>query len=202
MSTSTNCIYLASASPRRRELLRQIGVCCEVVEHGASEEILDNEPAKHYVVRVAADKARSVIDEHNLDDSRAVLSADTIVVCEGRVLGKPAHKDAARDMLMLLSNNRHKVYSAVCVATSHRSETVVSETTVGFRKITDQECLAYWNSGEPQGKAGGYAIQGLGAVFVDYLAGSYSSVVGLPLFETANLLSKFGVAVLLKHATN
>ncbi len=200
MSKPDSSIYLASASPRRRELLQQIGVSYEVVQHGASEKKFDDEEAKPYVHRVATDKACSVIDNINPDDSRPVLAADTIVVCEGRVLGKPSHKDDAIAMLMLLSNKRHQVYSAVCVATHRKRETVISETTVGFGKITEQECLAYWNSGEPVGKAGGYGIQGLGAVFVDYIAGSYSAVVGLPLFETARLLNKFNVAVLFRYA--
>lgn len=188
-----NGVILASASPRRRELLEQIGVRYEVAGHTVSEVALRGELPTTFVKRLALEKAqsaRSLLADHPWP----VLGADTIVVCDQHILGKPVDKADALRMWALLSGRDHFVYSAVAVVDALQSAVLMSTTRVRFRELTEQDCEAYWSSGEPQGKAGAYAIQGLGALFVSDLEGSYSGVVGLPLFETASLLQRFGVA--------
>jgi len=185
-------IVLASASPRRMELLRQIGVSFTVVEHQVNEEVLPGEEPQGYVQRLALEKARSAQSSRMTDDL-PVLGADTIVVCGGQILGKPRDREDAQRMWALLSNTEHQVYSAVALCQGERALGQMSMTTVRFRELSPVDCDHYWASGEPLGKAGAYAIQGLGALFVHSLSGSYSGVVGLPLFETAQLLAHFGV---------
>jgi septum formation protein len=186
-------MLLASASPRRQELLRQIGVPFQPVLHRIVEEALEGEAPGEFVTRMALEKARSVLDHLPADQNRVVLGADTVVVCDQIVLGKPANREDALRMLRLLSGRTHLVYSSVALVSRQRQEVALSTTVVGFRSLTIEELEAYWRSGEPQDKAGAYAIQGLAAVFVNSLQGSYSGVMGLPLFETAQLLDKFGV---------
>ncbi|OGT72514.1 MAG: septum formation protein Maf [Gammaproteobacteria bacterium RIFCSPLOWO2_02_FULL_57_10] len=185
-------VILASASPRRRELLEQIGVRYEIAEHTVSEVALPGEPPTAFVSRLALEKAQSA---HSLLPHHPwpVLGADTIVVCDHHILGKPVDKADALRMWTLLSGRDHFVYSAVALVDAVQSAVLMSTTRVGFRELTEQDCEAYWSSGEPEGKAGAYAIQGLGALFVSGIEGSYTGVVGLPLFETASLLQRFGV---------
>lgn len=185
-------IVLASASPRRMELLSQIGVAFTVVEHRVNEEALPGEAPQDFVQRMALEKARSA-QAGLAADAPPVLGADTIVVCKGQILGKPRDHEDAQRMWSLLSGTEHQVYSAVALCQRERAEGRLSVTTVRFRVLQTLDCDNYWASGEPAGKAGAYAIQGLGALFVQSLSGSYTGVVGLPLFETADLLTRFGV---------
>ena len=187
-------ILLASASPRRQELLRQIGVPFQVVNHRVQEEVLPGESPAEFVCRLALEKAQSVLDHTPADRQPVVLGADTAVVSGSSILGKPADRADALRMLRLLSGSRHQVYSAVALVSRAAREVALSTTEVEFRPLDDAELEAYWRSGEPRGKAGAYAIQGLAAGFIKNLKGSYSGVMGLPLYETAQLLSAFGVS--------
>ena len=191
-------IILASASARREELLSQIGVRFTVRSQDIDESIRSGELANDYVTRMAQEKAGSALNalRVNEDSSDAVvLAADTSVVCDADVLGKPANEADAVGMLRLLSGREHRVLSAVTLATQVNQRTVLSESRVRFREISIDEAQQYYRSGEPMGKAGAYAIQGYAAVFVEQLIGSYSGVMGLPLFETAQLLAEFSVPV-------
>jgi septum formation protein len=183
-------ICLASASPRRRELLAQIGVPFRVAGAPVDESRLEGEPPRDYVMRLARAKA---LAGRAVDASLPVLAADTTVVIEGALLGKPANQQEAQRMLSRLSGRVHEVLTAVALADSQGVALQLSASQVRFREITEAECTAYWHTGEPCDKAGGYAIQGLGAVFVEWLQGSYSGVMGLPLFETARLLQAAGI---------
>lgn len=185
-------LVLASASPRRMELLRQIGVSFTVIEHQVDEAARAGEVPQDYVQRLALEKARSA-QALMPGSSLPVLGADTIVVCAGQILGKPRDREDALRMWRLLSGVEHQVYSAVALCQGERAQGRMSCTQVRFRALTAQDCERYWASGEPTGKAGAYAIQGLGALFVQSMTGSYTGVVGLPLFETAQLLAAFGV---------
>lgn len=178
-------VCLASASPRRRELLAQIGVIHIVRPAHIDETVRPGESARAHVVRLAREKALVV---HTLDASLPVLGADTTVALDGEILGKPGSREEAIAMLMRLSGRTHDVLTAVALVTNEGVFERLSESRVTFRALQPQECGAYWDTGEPRDKAGGYAIQGLGAVFVSGLSGSYSGVMGLPLFETAELL--------------
>lgn len=189
---ATPGIVLASASPRRMELLRQIGVSFSVVEHQVVEDALPGEAPEAFVQRLALEKARSA-QSMLPAESPPVLGADTIVVCAGQILGKPRDRDDAVRMWTLLSDAEHQVLSAVALCQRERAHVRMSTTSVRFRALSAQDFARYWASGEPAGKAGAYAIQGLGALFVKSLAGSYTGVVGLPLFETAELLALFNV---------
>ena len=186
-------IYLASASPRRSELLRQIGVRFEVRPAAVAEDREPSEPPAAYVARLAAAKADAVWGELDEPDPRPVLAADTAVVLDERVLGKPADAAEAAAMLAELSGRTHRVLTAVALRSGRGTETLVSASEVRFRATTAEERRAYCATGEPYDKAGGYAIQGRAAVFVEHLSGSYSGVVGLPLYETAALLARCGV---------
>lgn len=189
-------IILASASPRRRELLDQIGVRYQVRPVEVDETPDKNESPEHYVVRVAADKAARAKREDT--GGLPVLAADTAVVLNGMILGKPKDKVDAVSMLTLLSGNTHQVYSAVTLW-GKRHWQALNVTDVAFRKLTGYEIANYWQTGEPADKAGAYAIQGLGALFVQKIAGSFSGVVGLPLYETAGLLDKAGIKTALQR---
>ncbi|HET7610126.1 MAG TPA: Maf family protein [Gammaproteobacteria bacterium] len=185
-------VYLASASPRRSELLRQIGVRFTVRAAAIPEEQLPRETPEAYVTRLATAKAESVWAV-TVGDLRPVLGADTAVVLDGQVLGKPETEAEAAAMLERLSGRTHRVLTAVALRHAGGLETASSETEVRFRATTAAERLAYCRTGEPFDKAGGYGIQGHAAVFVEEIKGSYSGVVGLPLFETAGLLTRCGV---------
>ncbi|MDT3708779.1 MAG: Maf family protein [Pseudomonadaceae bacterium] len=185
-------LYLASASPRRRELLQQIGVPFSLLAVSVDETPLPDEAAEDYVRRVALDKARAGLAV--LPDANAcVLAADTSVVLDQRILGKPADRSDGLAMLAALSGRSHRVLTAIVLANRSACEVRLVDSEVEFRSIDASEAQAYWDSGEPRDKAGGYAIQGWGAVFVSQLHGSYSAVVGLPLCETAQLLDRFGL---------
>lgn len=190
---STRQIILASASPRRQELLAQIGVSFRVASQDIDETLRVGEAARDYVQRMADEKADSALLAAGADEQCLVLAADTIVICAEEVMGKPVDQSDAQRMLMKLSGREHHVLSAVTVASQGERHCAISDSSVHFRVIAPQEAERYWLSGEPAGKAGGYAIQGRAAVFVKHLAGSYSGVMGLPLFETAELLSRFDI---------
>jgi septum formation protein len=186
-------VYLASASPRRSELLRQIGVPFRVRPAAIPEEIEAGEAPDAYVLRLAAAKAAAVWNALERGEERPVLAADTAVVLDGRVLGKPADAAEAEAMLAALSGRTHRVLTAIALATPNGVDPLCSETEVRFRATTLAERRAYCATDEPFDKAGGYGIQGRAAIFVERLSGSYSGVVGLPLYETAALLAGHGI---------
>ncbi|MDU9024082.1 Maf family protein [Pseudomonas corrugata] len=186
-------LYLASGSPRRRELLTQIGVSFTAISADIDETPLNHETPSAYVERLARGKAEAGRRTLPIDDGGCVLGADTAVVLDGQILGKPLDQSEARSMLLSLSGRDHEVLTAIALLDGERCESRVVRSRVRFRPITEEEAAAYWASGEPRDKAGGYGIQGLGAVFVAGLEGSYSAVVGLPLCETAQLLEHFGI---------
>ena len=190
-----NFVYLASASPRRRQLLSQIGVSFQLVSVDVDESIAAGESAQRYVVRVAEAKAAAGLAWRAAAGRphRPVLGADTAVVAGDTILGKPLDCGDAQRMLGLLSASTHEVLTAVALATDDGVRSRLSRSEVTFRDITPEEARDYWNTGESGDKAGGYAIQGYGAVFVSGLRGSYSGVMGLPLFETAQMLRAAGV---------
>jgi septum formation protein len=183
-------IILASASPRRKELLDQIKVTYEVHPVDLDESPLPNEAPLDYVKRLAAEKSAACLAQ--LKTEIPVLAADTAVILGDVIMGKPKDQADAMAMLTQLSGKTHQVYSAISLRGREHSLTV-SITEVTFRRLTEREMLDYWHSGEPVDKAGSYAIQGMGGMFVESIKGSFSGVVGLPLFETAELLSKHGI---------
>ncbi|MGE5626003.1 MAG: Maf family protein [Bacillota bacterium] len=185
---------LASASPRRRQLLEQLGLRFEVRAAEVDETPRAGEAAEDYVLRVACLKAETAAGK--LESPLPVLAADTEVVLDGKILGKPKGREDGLTMLARLSGRSHQVLSAVALWKDGVLETARCESRVSFRALARGEAEAYWESGEPRDKAGAYGIQGRGAVFVERLEGSYSNVVGLPLFETAALLRSAGVRVL------
>ena len=188
-------IYLASQSPRRAELLQQIGVGFDVLSVAIDETMMVGESPETYVQRLALEKARAGWCTLGPDRRRPVLGADTIVIAADMVMGKPAHRQQAIEMLLALSGSTHQVITAVALAGEH--EVVRSQRSrVTFCTLTRQKCEAYWETGEPRDKAGAYAIQGLAAMFITRLEGSYSGVMGLPLYETAELLKTFGMTTL------
>lgn len=187
-------LYLASGSPRRRELLTQIGIPFTVVGASIDETPLVGERPEDYVVRLALGKAEAGLAALGDSAVGAVLGADTAVVLDGRILGKPLDRADALAMLAALSGREHEVLTAVAVVAGPRRETLCVSSRVTFCPISAEQASAYWASGEPCDKAGAYAIQGLGGVFVKNLHGSYSAVVGLPVSETAQLLDGFGIA--------
>lgn len=186
-------LYLASGSPRRRELLTQIGVPFLTQIAPIDENALPGEPPRAYVERLARAKAQAGLAALDAVPDARVLGADTTVVLDGRILGKPADRADALATLQALSGRSHEVLTAVALASRERLLSQVVTSQVTFRPLSQAEIEAYWASGEPQDKAGSYAIQGLAAVFVSHLQGSYSAVVGLPLCETAALLAEFAI---------
>jgi septum formation protein len=185
-------IYLASASPRRQELLIQIGVRFELLKVTVPEVPTAGENPHDFVQRVALEKARAGKQLLAADDAHPVLGADTAVVIDDCILGKPANKDDAIAMLTSLSGRKHQVMSAVALVADYEViRTNISQVT--FDSLSREQINAYWNSGECQDKAGAYAIQGRAAMFIRDLQGSYSGVMGLPLYETAAILNEFGI---------
>lgn len=187
--------YLASASPRRRQLLEQLGLRFEERVANVDESLHPGEAPESYVSRVAEAKALAVVQRLG-SPVLPVLAADTAVVLDGSILGKPRDRSDGIAMLSRLAGRSHQVLSAVALWHGGRIQRAVSLSRVAFRAIAPEEAAAYWASGEPADKAGGYGIQGLGGVFVESLDGSYSGVMGLPLFETAALLKETGIHVL------
>jgi len=198
-SESPARLYLASASPRRRELLTQIGLAHEVLRvpapPGEDEPQHPGESAADYVRRTASDKALRGRDwmRSQALPTLPLLAADTTVVLDGVVLGKPADRDDAIRILRALSGATHDVHTAVAVWAGNQLLEAVSITQVRMRELTDDEIGRYCDSGEPFGKAGAYGIQGMAGTFIAHISGSYTGVMGLPLFETANLLRAAGI---------
>jgi len=188
-------LILASASPRRAQLLEQIGVTFAQAPQEIDETPAAGESAEALAERLALKKARAAYAVQE-QSGCIVLGSDTVVVAGDAILGKPEHADDALRMLALLSDRRHRVCTAVSLVSGNRSASRLSVTEVSFREIKLKEAQAYWETGEPHGKAGAYAIQGLGAVFIAQISGSYSGVMGLPLYETAQLLAEFGIPIL------
>ena len=193
----TPLLCLASASPRRRELLAQLGVPHVLSVPDIDEAVLAGESAADYVVRMARAKARIA---HPHGAGLPVLAADTTVLIDERICGKPVDAEEGIALLLALSGRSHEVLTAVALAAAGEVHHRLSRSEVRFRHVSLAEAIAYWNTGEPRDKAGGYAVQGHGAVFVEYLSGSYSGVMGLPLFETAELLAGAGVSYWLDNA--
>ena len=191
-------IYLASRSPRRGELLRQIGVDFEVLPSDIDESVLPDEAVENYVVRLARAKALACVEliaRRGLP-AMPVLAADTTVCVDYQILGKPDNDEHAAAMLRSMSGEWHCVHTGLAVAYNGQIESELSSTWVEVKKLTEDEIAAYITSGEPRDKAGAYGIQGLASSFISRIEGSYSGVMGLPLFETAQLLKKFGIKVL------
>lgn len=190
-SSSNPLIYLASASPRRSALLEQIGVAHRVQAVDVDETELHGEPPEQYVRRLAVLKAETLWEKLAAPQRQPVLGADTAVVLDGQILGKPRDEQDCLRILRLLSGRTHQVFTAVALrASSCQSRVNVSDVT--FRKLGDDEIQRYWRSGEPADKAGAYAVQGRAALFIERIAGSYSGIMGLPLFETGELLAAIG----------
>lgn len=190
MTTIAPVVCLASVSPRRRELLMQIGVPHTVMGAHIDEAVLPGESPREYVTRMASEKAMAI---YRKGETLPVLAADTTVVLDDVIFGKPVDRADGLAMLSSLSGRTHDVLTAVALAQNGNVVLSVSTSAVRFRPLTLDECEAYWETGEPCDKAGGYAIQGLGSVFVEWLSGSYSGVMGLPLFETSGLLRDAGL---------
>lgn len=187
-------IYLASRSPRREELLRQIGLRCEILPSDIDETQLLNESPESYVIRLAQQKAEACLHGPVVVARESpILAADTTVVLNGELLGKPNDTQDAYQMLRALSGSVHEVHTAVALAFKGSIEVVLSTTKVEMMSLTDNQIEAYIASGEHQDKAGSYGIQGLAGAWIKHIEGSYSGVMGLPIYETAALLRKHGI---------
>lgn len=184
-------LILASASPRRKQLLAQIGVAFSVCSAETDETPIKGEAAAYYVKRLALEKA-SVIYQRINDPDVWVLGSDTSVILADEILGKPRDKQHAIQMLFKLSGKTHQVLTSVALV-GQQAKCIVNENKVTFASLTMDQIEAYWETGEPIGKAGAYAIQGVAAIFIEHLEGSFSGVMGLPLFETAQLLKQHGL---------
>lgn len=187
-------IVLASKSPRRRELLTQLHVNFICRTSDIDETPKPDETARELVQRLAIAKAQTVYD--NLENKLPVLGSDTVVSINKKILGKPANQQDALHMLKQLSGKTHQVITAVAMINAAMVKNIIVESHVTFADLGDEDILAYWQTGEPVDKAGSYAIQGLAAQFISHLNGSYSAVMGLPLFETAQLLKQAGIKLL------
>jgi len=184
-------LILASKSPRRKELLAQLGYQFTSLSADIDESVKYNEPAEQYVVRLAIEKA--IFIAKNQPETTLILGSDTSVVFENHILGKPVDLDDCLNQLSMLSNKQHQVITAIAVVKGQQVNSVAVTTDVTFKPLNNEEITRYWHTGEPQDKAGSYGIQGIGGQFVKQIYGSYSAVVGLPLYETAQLLAKFGM---------
>lgn len=190
-------VYLASRSPRRVELLGQLGVACEPLPADIDETQLVGESPERYVTRLAREKAQACLQHLTVEQkAHPVLAADTTVVLDGVVLGKPDDDIDARNMLIALSGSLHEVHTAVALAFNNQIEVVLSTTVVEMMTLTEEQIERYITSGEPRDKAGSYGIQGKAGAWIKRIEGSYSGVMGLPVFETAELLRKANLAVL------
>jgi septum formation protein len=188
-------LILASKSPRRKELLTQLGFLFSTSNSDINEATLANESPEDYVLRLAVAKAQYAFEQLSIGEQKytLVLGSDTSVVAEGEILGKPDDEADSARMLRLLSDKTHKVYTSVAVVGEGVIQSTLVTTKVNFKTLSNNEIGRYWQSGEPQDKAGSYGIQGIGGQFVKSIEGSYSAVVGLPLYETAMLLSECGL---------
>jgi septum formation protein len=193
MTISLLCpLILASASPRREELLRSVGLKFKIIPADVDETYFQGESPRAHVRRLSRDKAGAIAHQY---PKALVLGADTIVVIDGQILGKPKNKKQAREMLQQLSNRRHAVLTGFTIACvrAGTSRTKVVQSTVQFKKISPEETAWYVNGDEPYDKAGGYAAQGKGASFIQAIRGSYTNVIGLPLCEVVEALKHLGV---------
>ena len=186
-----NTLVLASQSPRRKELLQQLGYDFICLPADIDESVLLTETPEQYVARLALEKASAIAQKQSANV--VVLGSDTSVIFKQHILGKPESLTDCLAILTMLSGNSHQVVTAVAAVQGERSEVVLVSTEVDFKCLSEQEIRRYWQTGEPQDKAGAYGIQGIAGQFVKQIRGSYSAVVGLPLYETAQLLSTFGV---------
>lgn len=194
LNSSPLSIYLASKSSRRLQLLEQIGVKAQIIDPNVPEVANPNESPLAYANRLAITKAQSGWIHPDRMLNIPVIGADTIVVCDQQMIGKPINKEDGMAILKQLSGRTHQVITAVAIVHENKMKQAVVESKVTFTELTDQEMESYWNTGEPCDKAGAYAIQGKAAMFISNLTGSYSGVVGLPLFETAALMREFNVS--------
>lgn len=194
-------LILASQSPRRNELLSQLGYQFITQSADIDESVKYNENAQDYVVRLAREKAQKVFSALSVkqQSQSVVLGSDTSVVIDGDILGKPANEAECIAILMRLESKQHQVLTAIAAIESNRTVYELVETQVQFKALTIDEIKRYWQTGEPCDKAGSYGIQGIGGQFVTTINGSYSSVVGLPLYETAQLLAKVGLPSSIKE---
>lgn len=184
-------IYLASASPRRQELLTQIGVAFHFLPQNIVEDVVPGESPVEHANRLALAKAEAGWQSSQRTENLPVLGADTVVVVDNIILGKPKDQADAMKMLALLSGRTHEVITAIALVKGERAVTKTSISRVTFRVITAEEAEAYWHTREPADKAGGYAIQGRGAIFIQHIEGSYSGIMGLPVYETFQVLQGF-----------
>ncbi|OOF70604.1 Maf family protein [Rodentibacter caecimuris] len=191
-------IYLASNSPRRWALLQQLGINLIRVEGEVDETPYQNEEASAYCLRIALAKNQAAQAEHSRRSlaNYPIVTADTTVSIHNQILGKPKDQDEAFQMLKLLSGKTHQVFTAVCVSYNQQQFSRLQTSDVIFKKITEEEIRAYIATGEPMDKAGAYGIQGLGGIFVQHLAGSFTGVMGLPIAETAELLKRCNLSLL------
>ena len=189
-------IVLASASPRRRQLLAQLGVHCRVVAPNIDETVFDFEDAETYVLRIARQKAEAASTAEMVSEADVIIAADTCIELDATIFGKPRDVNDAQAMLRRLSGREHRVLSAVCVYENRRQQCRMSRNRVRFRKLTAAEISAYCRSGEPLDKAGAYAVQGKAAMFISEIHGSYRAIMGLPLFELSELLALIGINVM------
>ncbi len=187
-------IYLASSSPRRQELLLQMGVLFQVVTQNVDEVSRADESPENFVIRLALEKAQYGLRQ--TDNNIPVLGSDTAVVIDNTILGKPQNHQHAIEMLMQLSGRTHQVMTGVVLVNQQQTLSAVSISEVTFSELERGICENYWRTGEPSDKAGAYAVQGKGAVFIKNINGSYSGVMGLPVFETAQLLKQFNINLL------
>ena len=189
-------LYLASASPRRRAILEQLGITHSVLPQDIDEERLPGEAPDDFVCRLAIAKAEAALASLNENAEGACLGSDTTVVCNGEIFEKPVDEADAMRILTALSGKTHQVITAVALATNESTHIRQSVSQVTFRELSEAEISTYWTSGEPADKAGAYGIQGLGAVFVSEIKGSYSSIMGLPVMETLLLLKEVGITTI------
>jgi len=197
-------LYLASASPRRKDLLDQLGLACTVLPQDIDESRLPSELPADYVMRLARQKAEAALQSVDNIVGACCLGSDTTVVCDNEIFEKPVDARDARRMLGALSGKTHQVLTAVALASTSGTKVLLSTSDVTFRSLTSAEIDAYWRTGEPADKAGAYGIQGLAAMFVTHISGSYSGIMGLPVAETIALLNGAGITtldILEQHAT-
>ena len=183
-------VILASSSPRRERILRDMGVSFIKRAAHIDESVLPGEKADKYVRRMAEAKAKKITEKTS---SKPVLGADTIVLIDDAILGKPIDREQALRYLSILSDRTHSVLTSVALVRGDRCESIIARAEVTFRKILKREAILYWETGEPEDKAGGYGIQGIGGIFIDRIEGGYGTVMGLPILETEKLLRLFEV---------
>lgn len=188
-------LYLASSSPRRQEILQQMGITFSVVPQNIEEQYLPDESPQNYVLRLAVEKSKDGL-KGQIKQNIPVLGADTIVVLDGKVLEKPDNREHGIEMLLSLSGHTHQVMTAVALGNDNKIESAISVSEVLFSSLSRKICENYWQTGEPADKAGSYAVQGQGALFIKNINGSYTGVMGLPIYETGLLLNQFGINLL------